>query len=172
MTARLVPSPFSRSACWAVPASHPPRWIEPRGSGSTEIVLSGPPRGSNRSRVHTLPAGSTHITRSTDKEARGPTQTLQAYNVTTHTDMCTGSQTNRAKCEFTHLHTHTHTHRIEHNGWLFPLHCESDTDLSPPAFRQRFYWYKLAFDSHSSCMSISWGDFLKCGVVTGHTPQP
>lgn len=34
-----------RSACWAILEFPSPRWIELRGSGSSEIVLSGLPRG-------------------------------------------------------------------------------------------------------------------------------
>lgn len=121
MRAQLVPPSLSRSACWAVPSSHPPHWIEPRGSGSTEIVLSGLPQGSDRTRVHTLSEGSVHIIVSADKETCGPAQTSWAYDVTAHKHMCKVLQTNRNKCEnFTHLHILT----------LFTLYPSSDTDFS------------------------------------------
>lgn len=160
MTAQLVPPSLSRSACWAVPASHPPHWIEPQGSGSTEIVLSGPPRGSDLSRVHTLSAGSAHIRVSADKETCGPTQTLRAYNVTAHKHMCTWSQTNRRQMgKFTHM--------FGHNGCLFTLQLERDTDVSSSTFHTfpstsdlyAYNWCKVTCSWHRISLSTQGGQW-------------
>lgn len=78
MTAQLVALSLSRSACWAVLVSHPPCWIELRGSGSTEIVLSGTPLDSNRSHVHT------HQRQFRQRNVDGHKHVTCACNVTAH----------------------------------------------------------------------------------------
>lgn len=113
MTTQPALASFSRSACWAVPASHPPTLNRTTGlwlcRDSVIWVTTGLP---SQPCTHTLSRQHTHQHEHRQRNMRSSTNITGIY--------CAQSETNRDKWESSHA--------FRHNGCCFTLQPEHDSD--------------------------------------------